>query len=110
MKRIGIAKVLIISMLMASVLVLTTSCRSSVNGEVYVYGYGDYFDPMILEDFEEENFDFFVHRRQDDFYLNLTYNTKEYSEVFVQRFMADYAKVMHALAAGRNLKEIVAML
>lgn len=41
-------------MLMASVLVLTTSCRSGVNGEVYVYCYGDYFDPMILEDFEEE--------------------------------------------------------
>lgn len=63
-----------------------------------------------FEDFEEENFDFFVHRRQDDFYLNLTYNTKEYSEAFVQRFMADYAKVIHALAAGKAVKEIVEML
>lgn len=63
-----------------------------------------------FEDFEEENFDFFVHRRQDDFYLNLTYNTKEYSEAFVQRFMADYAKVIHGLAAGKTVKEIVAML
>lgn len=63
-----------------------------------------------FEDYEEENFDFFVHRRQDDFYLNLTYNTKEYSEAFVQRFMADYAKVIHGLAAGKTVKEIVAML
>lgn len=29
-------------------------CRSGVNGEVYVYSYGDYFDPMLAEDFEEE--------------------------------------------------------
>ena len=29
-------------------------CRSGVNGEVYVYSYGDYFDPMVAEDFEEE--------------------------------------------------------
>lgn len=33
---------------------LSTGCRSGVNGEVYVYCYGDYFDPMILEDFEAE--------------------------------------------------------
>lgn len=32
----------------------TSGCRSGVNGEVYVYCYGDYFDPMILEDFEAE--------------------------------------------------------
>ena len=31
-----------------------SACRSGVNGEVYVYCYGDYFDPMLLEDFEAE--------------------------------------------------------
>lgn len=31
-----------------------TGCRSGTNGEVYVYCYGDYFDPMLLEDFEAE--------------------------------------------------------
>lgn len=31
-----------------------TGCRSGVNGEVYVYSYGDYFDPMLAEDFEAE--------------------------------------------------------
>lgn len=40
-------------MLIASVPVLT-GCRSGVNGEVYVYSYGDYFDPMLAEDFEAE--------------------------------------------------------
>ena len=63
-----------------------------------------------IEDFEEENFDFFVHRRQDDFYCNLTYNTKEYSEDFIARFLENYAKVIHALADGRKLSEIVALL
>ncbi|MCR5757434.1 MAG: amino acid adenylation domain-containing protein [Selenomonas sp.] len=63
-----------------------------------------------IEDFEEENFDFFVHRRQDDFYLNLTYNTKEYSDAFVQRFMADYTQVIHALVAGKKVQEIMHLL
>ena len=40
--------------LITSLTCLTTGCRSGVNGEVYVYCYGDYFDPMILEDFEAE--------------------------------------------------------
>ncbi len=34
--------------------IIPTGCRSGVNGEVYVYCYGDYYDPMILEDFEAE--------------------------------------------------------
>lgn len=63
-----------------------------------------------IEDFEEENFDFFVHRRQDDFYCNLTYNTKEYSEAFVARFLENYKNVIHALAEGKKLSEIVALL
>ena len=33
---------------------LLSGCRSGVNGEVYVYSYGDYFDPMLAEEFEEE--------------------------------------------------------
>ena len=33
---------------------LMTGCRSGVNGEVYVYSYGDYFDEEILTQFEEE--------------------------------------------------------
>ena len=59
-----------------------------------------------IEDFEEENFDFFVHRRKDDFYVNLTYNTLEYSEAFVARFLENYAKAIHALAAGEAPSKI----
>lgn len=49
----------IISLIMCVVLTIAFSfvssgCRSGVNGEVYVYCYGDYYDPMILEDFEAE--------------------------------------------------------
>ncbi len=40
--------------LITSFSLLTSGCRSGVNGELYVYCYGDYFDPMILEDFEAE--------------------------------------------------------
>ena len=53
MKKIICLVVLTISMMSIS-LSLLTGCRSGVNGELYVYCYGDYFDPMILEDFEEE--------------------------------------------------------
>ena len=54
MKRRSIGKILIATVFLASTLTLAAGCRSGVNGEVYVYCYGDYFDPMILEDFEEE--------------------------------------------------------
>lgn len=43
-----------VTMLIASSLFMFSGCRSGVNGELYVYCYGDYFDPMILEDFEAE--------------------------------------------------------
>ena len=60
-----------------------------------------------IEDFEEENFDFFVHRRSDDFYVNLTYNTKEYSEKFVETFLQNYARVIQALVAGMKPADII---
>ncbi len=53
MKRKTLAKLLILVLGMTS-LTLFTGCRSGVNGEVYVYSYGDYFDPMVAEDFEAE--------------------------------------------------------
>ena len=61
-----------------------------------------------IEDFEEENFDFFIHRRSDDFYLNLTYNTKEYSEEFINNFIENYSKAVNGLVAGRKPIEIEA--
>ena len=53
MKRTTLAKLLILVLGMMP-LTLFTGCRSGVNGEVYVYSYGDYFDPMVAEDFEAE--------------------------------------------------------
>ena len=41
-------------LMLVSFTALMSGCRSGVNGEVYVYCYGDYFDPMLLEDFEAE--------------------------------------------------------
>jgi len=52
-------------------------------------------------------FEFFLHRRKDDFYVNLTYNTLEYSETFIDRFLKNYALVLHGLAAGENVGDIV---
>ena len=60
-----------------------------------------------IEDFEEEVFEFFLHRRKDDFYVNLTYNTLEYSEDFINRFLSDYALAIHSMAAGKTVGEIV---
>ena len=45
---------MILTMLITSSLIMSTSCRSGENGQVYVYCYGDYFDPMLIDRFEEE--------------------------------------------------------
>ena len=50
-------KKVVLALLMTCILtasVILPGCRSGVNGEVYVYSYGDYFDPMVAEDFEAE--------------------------------------------------------
>ena len=48
------SKILISLIIAVMTACLCSSCRSGENGEVYVYCYGDYFDPMIAEQFEEE--------------------------------------------------------
>ena len=35
-------------------LLTCTSCRYGENGEIYIYCYGDYYDQMVIEQFEEE--------------------------------------------------------
>ena len=49
-----VAILLAVLMMLTSFSVLMSGCRSGANGEVYVYCYGDYFDPDLIEDFEEE--------------------------------------------------------
>ena len=49
-----IAAVMAVLLMTISFTSLMSGCRSGVNGEVYVYCYGDYFDPMLLEQFEAE--------------------------------------------------------
>jgi spermidine/putrescine-binding protein len=48
------AVLMAVFMMLASVSVFMSGCRSGANGEVYVYCYGDYFDPELIEDFEAE--------------------------------------------------------
>ncbi len=54
MKRTRKIALLLISVIVA--LTALTGCGSSnaTNGEVYVYSYGDYFDPDLIDTFEEE--------------------------------------------------------
>ena len=47
-------RILLLALIMLGALLLCTSCRSGENGEVYVYCYGDYYDQMVVEQFEEE--------------------------------------------------------
>ncbi len=63
-----------------------------------------------IEDFEEEHFDFFIHRRKDDFYCNLTYNTKEYSDEFISCFLENYTAVLHGLAQNKTIADILKQL
>ena len=48
------AAMMAVLMMTVSVTVLMSGCRSGENGAVYVYCYGDYFDTMLLDKFEEE--------------------------------------------------------
>lgn len=52
------------------------------------------------EDYEEEIFDFFVRKRQDGFYVELTYNTLAYSKTFIDRFIKNYTMVLRSLTTG----------
>ena len=52
------------------------------------------------EDYEEEIFDFFVRKRQNGFYVELTYNTLAYSKTFIDRFIKDYTMVLRSLTTG----------
>lgn len=53
MKR-NIKKLIALSLSIIMVMVLLAGCRSGEGGEVYVYSYGDYFDPAIMDQFESE--------------------------------------------------------
>ena len=65
----------------AALLVFCTSCRSGENGEVYVYSYGDYFDPEIVADFEADTG---IRVIQD------TYDTAEEMYPVIEKESADY--------------------
>ena len=47
-------KKLIMGSLILLLLLTMTGCRSGENGEVYVYSYGDYYDPEVVADFEAD--------------------------------------------------------
>ena len=52
--RTLICKFMILAMLITSSLIMSTSCKSGENGEVYVLCYGDYFDLDLVDKFEAE--------------------------------------------------------
>ena len=47
-------KKLILGSVLVLLMAILTGCRSGENGEVYVYSYGDYYDPEIIADFEAD--------------------------------------------------------
>ena len=48
------AALMALLLMMISFTALMSGCRSGSKGEVYVYCYGDYFDPELIENFEAE--------------------------------------------------------
>lgn len=53
MKKHCLKLTLLLAICMISAMTLS-SCRSGVNGQIYIYCYGDYYDQEIIEQFEEE--------------------------------------------------------
>ncbi|MBQ0005051.1 MAG: spermidine/putrescine ABC transporter substrate-binding protein [Clostridiales bacterium] len=52
-KKHSLKLAMLLSLAMVSMIALS-SCRSGVNGEIYIYCYGDYYDQEIIEEFEDE--------------------------------------------------------
>ena len=48
-----VVALLLLAVMVFSTAVVTTSCRSGVNGAIYIYCYGDYYDQKIIEQFED---------------------------------------------------------
>ncbi|MCF0141164.1 MAG: spermidine/putrescine ABC transporter substrate-binding protein [Mogibacterium sp.] len=48
-----VVALLLLAVMVFSTAVVTTSCRSGVNGTIYIYCYGDYYDQKIIEQFED---------------------------------------------------------
>ena len=54
MRKRKTAALFMAAVMLVSFTLSMSGCRSGENGQVYVYCYGDYFDPKVMEDFEEE--------------------------------------------------------
>ena len=44
----------VLAAMMIAAMVMLCGCGGGASGEVYVYSYGDYFDPAIIDEFESE--------------------------------------------------------
>ena len=74
--------------------------------DVYLDFCGDSAIYEEIGDYEKEEFDFFIYRREDDLYCNLTYNSLRYSDKFVSDFLLDYKNVIHAFISGTAPSDI----
>lgn len=54
MRKRKTAALFMAAVMLVSAALSMSGCRSGENGAVYVYCYGDYFDPKVMEDFEAE--------------------------------------------------------
>ncbi len=97
MKKNTFAKVMFLVLSTTLVLMLFTACRAGSNGEVYVYSYGDYFDPSVAEDFENETGIHVVidtYDTAEEMYTVLENGATEYdcictSDYMIERLIAD---------------------
>lgn len=80
-KKAGLLRLASAAALVAVIALSMTACRSGENGEVYVYCYGDYYDPEIVAEFEDETG---IRVIQD------TYDTAEEMYPVIKNESADY--------------------
>ena len=90
-------KKLILGSVLVLLMAILTGCRSGENGEVYVYSYGDYYDPEIIADFEADTG---IRVIQD------TYDTAEEMYPVIKNGSADYDVVCTSdYMVGRMMDE-----
>lgn len=87
-----LAKSLIIALLLLIPLLLTACRNTGKNGVVYVYCYGDYYDPAIVKDFEKKTGITVVQDSYDtaeEMYHVISKNSTDYDVVCTSDYMID---------------------
>lgn len=84
--------IIIVLVLCAIIIPLSTSCADSGKTTLYVYNWGDYIDPEVIDRFEEEydiNVVYDTFATNEDMYVKLKSGGSKYDVIFPSEYMIE---------------------